>query len=477
MTPDLPPLIAEVRACAADLGRRFGLPVVEASDRRIAALLEGRAPSPHGHDQVDALLATARAQASERIADLARRALERQLPGEGAARLLNDAEREELIEVLASIRATAELAGRAAVREQQRHAIKAQGGKLAEALLCESLGWLSEAAGEYSVPLLAPEKAVDYFKSLFRDPANKGEVAIFRGVTEPGWAARALAGDVQPAPGDYGSGHYFATDPYIPTSYAAGPQGDSPGVVLSAAIKPGAKVMPIEELERLLQAAVQRGEVEPTMDYGDFARRIGVDVISVPHKGYMNVINLDAIRYTETPGFLDKMDPLRYGRDLRRQAFTLAGEVDNQLLGAVHAVIAERVKTGETVSSAPRVIGEILDAAGLTTANPQRPEMIFRTNAMDAYNQGATEELQDPEVIETFPVWEYSNPSDSRSRPEHAARDGLYWPSTVAFVRVRGTDIADAANCRCTFIPISKWEWVKLQVRGAKLQPVPTLAA
>ncbi len=88
---------------------------------------------------------------------------------------------------------------------------------------------------------------------------------------------------------------------------------------------------------------------------------------------------------------------------------------------------------------------------------------------MDAYNTGAWEEMADPDVIGTFPVWVYSAVVDERSRPHHAARNGLYFPSSVSFVQVRGTSIGDAANCRCTFIPVSRWEWEALQAKGVRL--------
>lgn len=163
-------------------------------------------------------------------------------------------------------------------------------------------------------------------------------------------------------------------------------------------------------------------------------------------------------------------DPQRYGADLRRHAFTLARATDTELLGRIQTGLADVLKSGQAIGSAPKIIDQILDQAGLTSSNPQYSEMVMRTNLMDGYNQQATQELQDPDVIDTFPVWQYSAVVDSRSRPWHAERDGLYWPSSVAFVQVRGTGIEDAGNCRCTFIPIDKWTWAKLQAGGAVLQ-------
>ncbi len=161
--------------------------------------------------------------------------------------------------------------------------------------------------------------------------------------------------------------------------------------------------------------------------------------------------------------------PERFGPEQRRRAFTLAVATSNELLAVIQSIIADRLATGEGISSAPRVIAQVLDQAGVSPRNPQYAEMVFRTNTMDAYNTAATQEQQDPDVIETFPVWQYANPDDSRSRPLHAERDGKYYPAAVPFVKVRGTDIANAANCRCTFIPIDKWEWARLVSQGVRI--------
>lgn len=162
------------------------------------------------------------------------------------------------------------------------------------------------------------------------------------------------------------------------------------------------------------------------------------------------------------------VDPERWGRDLRRRVFTLAAATDAHMLRTTQRVVAERLESGEAAGG-PAAIRDVLERGGVTPANPQYAEMVFRTNAIDAYNTAATDELQHPDVIETFPVFEYSNPDDERSREAHAARNGKFYPSSVPFVQVRGTGIEDAANCRCTFISISKWRWAKLKAAGAQI--------
>ena len=173
------------------------------------------------------------------------------------------------------------------------------------------------------------------------------------------------------------------------------------------------------------------------------------------------------------------VDPMRWGFDLRRRVFTMAATTDAALLGRVQSLIAERMESGQfsarrtpagsVIEAPPQAIADLLDSVGVTPRNPQYAEMVFRTNTIDAYNQAATQELQDPDVIETFPVQEYSNPDDERSRETHAERNGKFYPASVPFVQIRGTSIADAANCRCTFIPVSKWKWAELKAGGARI--------
>jgi hypothetical protein len=146
----------------------------------------------------------------------------------------------------------------------------------------------------------------------------------------------------------------------------------------------------------------------------------------------------------------------------------LAGQLVQRLAGLIttHGVRAvKRIAWTGHVYDLQTTTGFIV-SQGIISSNS---EMIFRTNSMDAYNVGAWAEMSDPDVIETFPVWMYSAIVDERSRPWHAARDGLYFPASVPFTTVRGTTPRDVCNCRCTFIPVDKWQWQQLYARGVRL--------
>jgi hypothetical protein len=85
---------------------------------------------------------------------------------------------------------------------------------------------------------------------------------------------------------------------------------------------------------------------------------------------------------------------------------------------------------------------------------------------MDAFNVGASRELQEPDVQEAFPVWRYVGIRDGRQGKDHETHFNQYFPSSLAFADVRGDR---AFNCRCSFIPIDRCEWAALQTRGARL--------
>jgi hypothetical protein len=164
------------------------------------------------------------------------------------------------------------------------------------------------------------------------------------------------------------------------------------------------------------------------------------------------------------------IDPYRYGRDMERQAFTLAAATEEVLLDKVQEALGRMIATGAkaTPRLGPKQVELLLDAAGVSERSPAYAENVYRTNLADAYNQGAWEEFTDPDVQEDFPAWRYSNPDDGRSRPSHAGRNGWYFPASVSFAEVRGTAIKDVAQCRCTFIPVYRDDWEDLRRKGAR---------
>ena len=91
----------------------------------------------------------------------------------------------------------------------------------------------------------------------------------------------------RPGQGDYGAGRYLSTS--YGTAYGYG--GSKEAAVVRAVIDPKAKIADANELTARHWALVQKGKADPKEDLGTFARRMGYDVIHVPHQGYYNVVN------------------------------------------------------------------------------------------------------------------------------------------------------------------------------------------
>lgn len=155
--------------------------------------------------------------------------------------------------------------------------------------------------------------------------------------------------------------------------------------------------------------------------------------------------------------------PARWVAGQVRKAFTMAAATEEGMLRQVKAAIERNIEQGVDATPA---IQDVLDEAGVTPKQPNYSEMIARTNLMQAYTQGHTEELQDPEIQAIFPVWRYDGIDDGRQGPDHAPHFGKYYRTSTPFDTVRG---ARVYNCRCVGTPVTADEWRALQRQGAQV--------
>ncbi len=160
--------------------------------------------------------------------------------------------------------------------------------------------------------------------------------------------------------------------------------------------------------------------------------------------------------------------PDHFEQQHQAEAFKLAEATDSAMLARVKGAIQRGLEQGEPKQAVASIQG-ILDDAGVSPKNPQYAEMVFRTNAMSAYNAGSSKEMQDPDVAESFPVWQWASILDGRGRPEHEDRNENYYPNDTSFEDVRDADGFDGYNCRCSTIPIFVDDWNDLQADGAEV--------
>jgi len=130
------------------------------------------------------------------------------------------------------------------------------------------------------------------------------------------------------------------------------------------------------------------------------------------------------------------VDPVAYIPQMRRYAFTLAVATETTLLGKVHDLLTDALHEG-TLDTQFK-IDDLLKKTGVAPENPQYSEMVFRTNMMDAYTTGTTDQAKDPTIAEAYPVWRYDGIDDERAGKDHRPKFGKYYPSSAEFADVRG---------------------------------------
>lgn len=130
------------------------------------------------------------------------------------------------------------------------------------------------------------------------------------------------------------------------------------------------------------------------------------------------------------------------------RAFTVAGLAQQDLLADLHASLLEAMKSGQTFAWWKKRIPQILDETGWMGA---RVETIFRTNVQTAYAAGRYRQMQ--EVSKARPYWQYIAVMDDRTRPGHAALNGLVFPADHPFWATNYPP--NGFRCRCTVRSLS----------------------
>lgn len=110
------------------------------------------------------------------------------------------------------------------------------------------------------------------------------------------------------------------------------------------------------------------------------------------------------------------------GADVKRQAFTVAGQASEQAIEKIRDALVETIDEGPSLKIFREKVEEAVDAGGIGTAHV---ENIFRTNIATAFHQGYDEILQHPIVADLFPYQAYIPIRDARVRPEHLALETL----------------------------------------------------
>lgn len=154
-----------------------------------------------------------------------------------------------------------------------------------------------------------------------------------------------------------------------------------------------------------------------------------------------------AIAYFQAKGYAFSWDWREVWAEAHARAFTVAGVLKLDVLQDIRAGIEQALQQGKTLSQFERELepllkkrgwlgkGELRDALtgevqGRRLA-PHRLATIYRTNMQSSYMAGRYQRFA--ENAAARPYWQYVAVMDARTRPEHAALNGLVFPAGDSF--------------------------------------------
>lgn len=119
---------------------------------------------------------------------------------------------------------------------------------------------------------------------------------------------------------------------------------------------------------------------------------------------------------------------------------------------------------GESFRDWKKQLDKEFDRLGVTKFKPYRLQTIYRTESQLAYGGSQFARLQ--KIKNNFPYWKYSAIRDHKTRPSHndlhgsifRADNNEFWPPI-------------GWNCRCSPIPVSKWEAKRRKLKPTIVTP------
>lgn len=256
---------------------------------------------------------------------------------------------------------------------------------------------------------------------------------------------------------------------------------DKPGAIFSA-LNVAWNRMGAEPVGKVINAHMQRSfmmgaldnHAEQTGDLEAGAKTIenveekGEDVAEV-----LTAMRRDPILLARVPAFakmafkdaadffksLDVMPKAQFDRasaTLKRRAFTVAGDLNDQMLATIQHELVKQIAGGSDLKDFASKIEARLTKAGFVRdpANPtlgaSHVETVFRTNTLNSYNTGRLKQAQLPSVVKAFPTWEIRTAGDSRVRESHARLSGKRLLASDNFWRTNYPPFD--YNCRCRVV-------------------------
>ncbi len=119
-------------------------------------------------------------------------------------------------------------------------------------------------------------------------------------------------------------------------------------------------------------------------------------------------------------------------REIQQDAFTVAGEIENDTIETIRDTLAEDIRQGTSLDGFSDRLSERL---GTSRLGDGHLETVYRTNVQSAFRDGRETLMQDPVVASAFPYQEYVHIGDDRVRDEHARLSQLGLNGTNVYRR------------------------------------------
>lgn len=132
---------------------------------------------------------------------------------------------------------------------------------------------------------------------------------------------------------------------------------------------------------------------------------------------------LEAIEFWKKRLVLASSIYTQLDKEVKKRAFSVAGINNLDELQTVYNAIQESVSHGLPFIEFQDKIADVMEAHGWTYPNNWRVKNIYRTNLQMAYNAGRYKQMAEENA--TRPYRMYVAIIDEKSRPNHAALDGM----------------------------------------------------
>ena len=209
-----------------------------------------------------------------------------------------------------------------------------------------------------------------------------------------------------------------------------------------------------------------------------------LEFLDVPVASAWDMPPEEALDFLRRKGLRPTFDYRDMVGDEHARAFTIAKMMDADLLATVQESLTDAVARGVPFEAWADSIVPTLQAKGwwgrqqvvdpvtgqvvvAQLGSPSRLQTIYRTNMQSAYAAGNWDAIEDQADLAPFLL--YDAVDDHRTRPEHAAWDGLVLPITDPWWKTHYPP--NGWNCRCSVIQLSAEEVADLGLAPARAAP------